>query len=103
MAALKARPTRESAPYRTAAGSDPGQKGEPMRLLGIIVVLGRRIVKAAETRAWYRLERAAVWVLAHSHRHIAPGYRLRRVHSDALHKGNVVPIVPQVQRCGWLN
>jgi hypothetical protein len=56
-------------------------------------MLVRVIVKGAESRAWYLLERAAVWVLARSHNHVAPGLRLRRVHSDALHKGNVVPVI----------
>jgi hypothetical protein len=74
-----------------------------MRLLGTIVGLGRRIVKAIESSAWYRLERLALWIMARSHQHITPGTRTRRINSRAWRKGNVVPIVPQVQRCGWLN
>ena len=48
-----------------------------------------------ESIAWYRLERCAVWVLAHSHAHITGEYRLSRVlhavkHSEAYKRGAVV-------------
>lgn len=82
----------------------PGRKeGEPVKLSTTIVGLGRRIVKAVEAWLWLQLERLALWILARSYAHVTPGVRLRRVVSAAYLKGNVVPIVPQAQRCGWLN
>ena len=61
-----------------------------MRLPTTIFGHGRRVVKALESRAWYRLERFALWTLARSGRHIAAGYRSQRLQKWAYQKGPVV-------------
>ena len=72
-----------------------------MRLPTTIFGHGRRVVKALESRAWYRLERFALWTLARSGRHVDGEYRLsllRRTirHSEAWKKGAVVSVRPWI-------
>ncbi len=51
---------------------------------------GRRIVKAADSALWLRVERLAKWALARSCHHVLKATRHRVAHSDATHKAPIV-------------
>lgn len=67
-----------------------------MKLLNLIVGVGRQALKLVDGWLWLRLELLAKWILTHSGRHVMPAQRHRKaVHSEAWCKGVIVCIPRQ--------